>query len=40
MPKLRSNPLVYGDLYGRVAIQIPRNLTAGQRELFEQLRQS
>jgi curved DNA-binding protein len=40
MPKLRSNPLVYGDLYARAAIQIPRNLTARQRELFEQLRQS
>jgi DnaJ-class molecular chaperone len=40
MPKLRSNPLVYGDLYARAAILIPRNLTARQRELFEQLRQS
>ncbi|MBE3144166.1 MAG: J domain-containing protein [Planctomycetes bacterium] len=40
MPKLRSNPLVYGDLYARATIQIPRNLTARQRELFEQLRQS
>jgi curved DNA-binding protein len=40
MPKLRSIPLVYGDLYARAAIQIPRNLTARQRELFEQLRKS
>ena len=40
MPKLRSNPLVYGDLYARAAVQIPRKLTAQQRDLFEQLRQS
>jgi curved DNA-binding protein len=40
MPKLRSGTRVYGDLYARAVIQIPRNLTARQRELFEQLRQS
>lgn len=36
MPQLR-NPKVHGDLYVRTKIQIPKNLTAEQRKLFEQL---
>jgi curved DNA-binding protein len=36
MPRLRSSG-VKGDLYARVKIQIPRNLTPEQRQLFEQL---
>jgi curved DNA-binding protein len=39
MPKLRSHN-EYGDLYVRLKIQIPRNLTASQRELFEKLRKT
>jgi curved DNA-binding protein len=38
MPVLR-NPKVYGDLYARAKVQIPKQLTAQQRNLFEQLRQ-
>ena len=36
MPHLR-NPDVFGDLFARVNVQIPRNLTARQKELFEEL---
>lgn len=36
MPQLK-NPQAHGDLYVRVKIQIPRNLTENQRQLFEQL---
>lgn len=38
MPKLRSQ--THGDLYVRLKIQLPRNLTSQQRQLFEQLRKS
>jgi curved DNA-binding protein len=37
MPKLR-NPQEHGDLFARVKVRIPRNLTEEQRKLFEQLR--
>lgn len=36
MPHLRA-PSQRGDLYARVKVQIPRNLTPEQRKLFEQL---
>jgi len=36
MPVLR-NPNKKGDLYARIKVQIPRNLTPEQRKLFEQL---
>lgn len=36
MPQLR-NPKVQGDLYARIKVQVPRNLTDEQRKLFEQL---
>lgn len=36
MPHLRA-PETQGDLYARAKIQIPRNLTAEQRKLFEEL---
>jgi curved DNA-binding protein len=36
MPHLK-NPQAYGDLYVRVNVQIPRNLSTRQRELFEEL---
>jgi curved DNA-binding protein len=36
MPHLRE-PNVRGDLYARIKVQIPRNLTPEQRKLFEQL---
>jgi curved DNA-binding protein len=36
MPHLKS-PKEFGDLYAKVSIQIPRNLTAHQKELFEEL---
>ena len=39
MPKLRS-PKVFGDLYTRVRVQIPKNLTPEQKALFEQIRNS
>jgi DnaJ-class molecular chaperone len=38
MPKLR-NPEEHGDLYAEVSVQLPTDLTARQRELFEQLRE-
>ena len=38
MPKLR-NPQTFGNLYARIKVMLPRQLTARQRELFEQLRQ-
>jgi curved DNA-binding protein len=38
MPRLRK-PDQYGDLYARVEAQLPRRLTARQKELFEELRQ-
>ena len=36
MPKLR-NPETHGDLYARVKVQVPKTLTAHQRELFQEL---
>jgi curved DNA-binding protein len=39
MPELK-NPESLGDLYVRVKINIPRNLTPEQRELFQQLEQT
>lgn len=39
MPKLR-NPKEHGDLYAEVTVQLPTDLTADQRELFEQLRET
>lgn len=36
MPKLRS-PQSHGDLFARIKVQIPRNLTPEQRQAFEQL---
>lgn len=39
MPHLRE-PNVRGDLYARMKVQIPRNLTPEQRKLFEQLAKS
>lgn len=38
MPHLK-NPDTYGDLYVKVSVQIPRNLTQAQKDLFMQLRQ-
>jgi curved DNA-binding protein len=37
MPHL-NNPKLFGDLYARVKVQLPRQLTPKQRELFERLR--
>jgi curved DNA-binding protein len=37
---LWQNPKLFGDLYVRVKIQIPRHLNAQQKNLFEQLRRS
>lgn len=37
MPQLK-NPSEYGDLYAVAQIQVPRNLSEQERELFEQLR--
>jgi curved DNA-binding protein len=37
MPKLRQ-PTEYGDLYARLEVRLPTELTPKQRELFEQLR--
>jgi curved DNA-binding protein len=37
MPKLRQ-PTEYGDLYARLDVRLPTELTPKQRELFEQLR--
>ena len=39
MPRLRTKDQ-YGDLFARVMITVPRNLTTIQRELVEQLRSS
>jgi curved DNA-binding protein len=39
MPELR-NPQTYGDMYITVKVQIPRQLSAKQRELFEQLQKN
>ncbi len=39
MPKLR-NPQEHGDLFVRLKVQLPRNLTPQQRELFEKLRKA
>ena len=36
MPHLKS-PTQFGDLYVKVSISIPRNLTSKQKELFEDL---
>ncbi len=36
MPHLR-NPQSFGDLYAKVKVHLPKNLSAKQRELFEQL---
>ena len=38
MPRLRQ-PKQHGDLYARVEVQLPTELTSRQRELFEELRQ-
>jgi curved DNA-binding protein len=38
MPRLR-NPDQHGDLYARVDVRLPADLTPRQRELFEELRQ-
>lgn len=38
MPKLRK-PSEYGDLYARLDVRLPTNLTVKQRELFEKLRE-
>jgi curved DNA-binding protein len=37
MPHLK-NPQTFGDLYARIKVQLPRQLTPKQRELFEKLR--
>jgi len=37
MPHLKS-PQTFGDLYARIKVQLPRQLTPKQRELFERLR--
>jgi curved DNA-binding protein len=37
---LWQNPKLFGDLYVRVKIQIPRHLNAQQKNLFEQLRRN
>lgn len=39
MPKLR-NPKEYGNLFVRLKVQLPRNLTPQQRELFEKLQKA
>jgi curved DNA-binding protein len=39
MPLLR-NPQMHGDLFARAKVQLPRQLTAEQRRLFEELRRS
>ncbi len=39
MPNLRQ-PSTHGDLFARIKVQIPRNLSTDQRELFEQLAQN
>lgn len=39
MPKLRTDK-TYGDLYARVMITVPENLSAAQRDLAEKLRDS
>jgi len=39
MPKLKS-PGDYGDLYARLEVRLPANLTAKQRALFEELRRT
>lgn len=39
MPHL-SSPANFGDLYARIKVTLPRNLTQRQKTLFEQLRQS
>lgn len=36
MPRVRD-PKMYGDMYVRIKVQLPRNLTPEQRRLFEQL---
>jgi curved DNA-binding protein len=39
MPHLK-NPEAFGDLYVRVKVQVPRQLTDNQRKMFEELRRS
>ncbi len=39
MPRLRQ-PDQHGDLYAKIDIQLPTNLTSRQRELFEELRRT
>jgi curved DNA-binding protein len=39
MPQLK-NPQVHGDLFARVKVQLPRDMTPRQKALFEQLRNS
>jgi curved DNA-binding protein len=33
-----DNPIVFGDLYIQLEVQIPQNLTSKQRELFEEIK--
>jgi curved DNA-binding protein len=37
---LAGTPGVYGDLFVRIKVRLPRNLSARQRELFEELSRS
>jgi DnaJ-class molecular chaperone len=37
MPKLNQKE-AYGDLYARLDVRLPGNLTPKQRELFEEIR--
>ena len=39
LPALRQ-PNSFGNLYVRIKVELPKNLTAGQRELFEKLKNS
>ncbi len=39
MPKLRT-PAEHGDLYARIKVQLPKQLSRKQRELFEQIKNS
>jgi DnaJ-class molecular chaperone len=39
MPRLRQKDL-FGDLYAQVMVTVPKNLTATQRELLMQFKQS
>jgi DnaJ-class molecular chaperone len=39
MPHLK-NPTAHGDLFVRVKVKLPRNLTDKQKELFQQIARS